>query len=131
MKNLINIGLWIILIVFTLSCQKDTDTIADIIIGRWDWLKSVSPWTGHVSNPQTTGYTNTIEFSNQGIMKEYKNDTLTTTTNYKVEINSDDPNKSILFYDSDIRVQISIEHDSLILNSAYVDGPISFYIRKK
>jgi len=131
MKYLLNFGLCTVLFAFAVGCQKDTDTIADTIIGKWDWLKSISPWTGLVSNPHTTGYTNTIEFSHNGIMKGYKNDTLTTTTNYIVETNSGDPNNSILIYDSDIRVQISIDHDSLILNSAYVDGPISYYIRNK
>jgi hypothetical protein len=114
-----------------ISCQKDNETISDLIIGRWDWVNSVSPWTGQVSNPQTTGYSITLEFTSDGSLKEYKNDTLSTTTNYSIEINSTDPDKNILIYDTEIRTQVSLYNDSLILNSAYVDGPVSTYIRLK
>lgn len=131
MKNILKFGLYIVLFVLTTDCQKHSDSDADKIIGKWDWVKSISSWTGLASNPQTTGYTNAIEFTYNGIMNEYKNDTLTTTTNYNVEANSNDPNKSTLVYHSSIRVQISFNHDTLILNSAYVDGPISYYIRSK
>jgi hypothetical protein len=131
MKNLFNSVLYVALFAFLLSCQKGTDSVSDQIIGKWDWVKSVSPWTGVVSNPLTTGSTSMVEFTHNGIMNGYRNDTLTSTTNYILEKSSTDSNKSILIYNSDIRVQISIDHDNLILNAAYVDGPVSYYIRSK
>ena len=63
-------------------------------------------------------------------MKEYKNDTLSNTTNYSIEINSTESNRNFLIYNSGIRSQVYIGNDSLILNAAYVDGPVSTYIRK-
>ena len=122
-----------ILIIFLtsfFSCQKDSEPISDLIIGRWDWVNSVSPWTGQVSNPQTVGYSLTIEFTNDGIMKEYKDGTLSNSTNYIIEINSSESNRNFLTYNSGIRSQVYIDNDSLILNAAYVDGPVSTYIRK-
>jgi hypothetical protein len=98
-------------------------------VGKWEWVKSVSPWTGQVSNPQTAGFSITLEFTSDGIMKEYKNDTLSNSTNYSLEINSSEPNRNFLIYNSGLRSQVYIGIDSLTLNAAYVDGPISTYIR--
>ncbi|HKJ82313.1 MAG TPA: hypothetical protein VJ954_09835 [Ignavibacteriaceae bacterium] len=115
--------------VLFISCQKDKETISDPIVGKWDWEKSVSPWTGQVSNPQTVGYSIALEFTSDGIMKVYKNDTLLTTTNYRMEINASEPNSNYLIYGSGLRSLVYVSTDSLILNTAYVDGPFSKYIR--
>lgn len=127
-----NLLKFIVLIFLTsfISCQKDSETISDLIIGRWDWVNSVSPWTGQVSNPQTVGYSITLEFTIDGVMKEYKDGTLSNSTNYIIEINSSESNRNYLTYNSGIRSQVYIDNDSLTLNSAYVDGPVSTYIRK-
>jgi hypothetical protein len=121
--------LFLLIIVSIGGCKKDKETTSDLIVGKWDWVKSVSPWTGQVSNPQTTGYSLTLEFTRDGIMKGYKNDTLSNTTNYSIEINPTEPTNNILIQNSDIRSHFYIINDSLILNAAYVDGPVSTYIR--
>jgi hypothetical protein len=115
---------------FIISCQKDRSTFSEIIIGKWEWLESVSPWTGLVTNPQTAGYSITLEFTRHGIMNEYKDGTMSGSTNYSIEINLDKPNKYMLTYSSGISSQIFIVNDSLIINAAYVDGPVSSYIRR-
>jgi hypothetical protein len=124
---------YLLLTFFTLlvGCQKDNETVSELIIGKWDWVKSVSPWTGQVSNPQTVMFSITLEFTGDGIMKEYKNDTLSNTTNFSIETNPTQPNSNILIHNSDIRSHFYIVNDSLIINSAYVDGPVSSYIRIK
>jgi hypothetical protein len=128
-----NLLKFIVIIFLTsfISCQKDSETISDLVIGRWDWVNSVSPWTGQISNPQTAGFSIILEFTGDGNLKEFRNDTLATSTNYSIEKNSGYSNKYSLIYDSEIRTQIFIIKDSLILNSAYVDGPVSTYIRLK
>jgi len=128
-----NLLKFIIIIFLTsfISCQKDIETISDLIIGRWDWVNSVSPWTGQISNPQTAGFSIILEFTGEGNLKEFRNDTLRTSTNYSIEKISADPNKYSLIYGSEIHTMIYFVKDSLILNSAYVDGPISTYIRLK
>lgn len=115
--------------ILTLGCQKNSETFDDLIIGKWEWVESVSPWTGLVSNPKTVGYSGILEFTNEGLMKNYQNDTLLNSTNYSIETYSTDPNKFELIYGPDLRSQILLVEDSLFLNSAYVDGPISSYVR--
>lgn len=114
---------------FVLSCQKENNSISNQIVGKWEWVKSVSPWTGQVSNPQSYGYSLALEFTSEGIMKEYKNDTLSSSTNYTVEINTSEPNRYYLNYGSGLRSQLYVSTDSLTLNAAYVDGPVSIYTR--
>lgn len=36
---------------FMVSCQKDKSTFSEVIIGKWEWVKTVSPWTGLVDGP--------------------------------------------------------------------------------
>ncbi len=124
---------YLLLTLFTLlvGFQKDKETVSDPIIGKWDWIKSVSPWTGQVSNPQTAMFSVTLEFTGDGIMNEYRNDTLSKTTNYSIEADPTRSASKILIYDSDIRSYFDIFNDSLIINAAYVDGPVSYYIRIK
>jgi hypothetical protein len=74
-SNLLKFILMIFLASF-INCQKNSETISDLIIGRWDWVNSISPWTGHASNPQTVGYSITLEFTCDGHLKEYRNDTI-------------------------------------------------------
>jgi hypothetical protein len=121
---------FLVIILFSFGCQKNNSTFSEVIIGKWEWVKTVSPWTGLVSNPQTVGYSLTIEFSSDGIRKEYKDDTVSNSTNYSIEMDSTEPNRNFLIYNSGIRSQVYIVNDSLILNAAYVDGPVSTYIRK-
>jgi hypothetical protein len=118
------------ILLLMMSCQKDNNAFSEIIIGRWEWLESASPWTGLVTNPQTAGYSITLEFTSDGIMNEYKDGTMSGSTSYSIEINLDKPNKNMLTYSSGISSQVFIVNDSLIINAAYVDGPVSSYIRK-
>lgn len=42
--------------ILTFGCEKENSmTFDDLIIGKWDRVESVSPWTGKVTNPQTVG----------------------------------------------------------------------------
>lgn len=126
-----NVGKFLLLIfsVLVISCQKENDTISGQIIGKWKWIKSVSAWTGQESNPETVGYSTALEFTGDGIVKEYRNDTLLNSTNYSLEINSSDPGGNILNYGSGLRSLVYLSGDSLTLNAAYVDGPVSIYAR--
>ncbi|HNW57387.1 MAG TPA: hypothetical protein PLR88_01825 [Bacteroidales bacterium] len=116
---------------FMLGCQKVNNSISDQIVGKWAWVKSVSPWTGQASDPQSAGYSLALEFTSDGIMKEFRNDTLSSSLNYSLEINSSESNKYVLNYGSGLRSQLYISTDSLTINAAYVDGPVSIYSRLK
>ena len=119
-----------IIVILSFGCEKEnSETFADIVLGKWEWIETVSPWTGLVKNPVTEGYTQTLEFTTEGIMKAYQNDTLSNSTNYRIELYSREPDKYELIYGKDLKAYISCENDSLSLNSAYVDGPVSSYVK--
>lgn len=119
-----------IIAVLSSGCTKEkSETFTDLIIGKWEWVESVSPWTGLVKNPLTEGYSQTLEFSTEGMMKWYQNDTLMSSSNYHIEKYSNEPDKYDIIYNSDLRAHISLVKDSLFLNSTYVDGPISIFVR--
>lgn len=116
--------------VLTFGCNKEnSESYEDLIIGKWEWLESVSSWTGLIRNPHTEGYSQAIEFSAKGIMKMYQDDTLMDSTNYRIEQYSGESDKYELIYSRDLRVHISFVKDTLILNAAYVDGPVTSYVR--
>ena len=124
------IVLTVIALLLMSACEKENSTsFADLIIGKWEWVESVSPWTGLVTNPSTEGYSNTLEFSAEGRMKTYRNDTLMNSTNYRIEQYSTEPDRYDIIYGPDLRADISLVKDSLFLNSAFVDGPVSSYVR--
>jgi hypothetical protein len=52
----------IALFAFSMGCQKDNNTISELIIGRWDWVKTIIPYGRQLSNPQTVGFSETLEF---------------------------------------------------------------------
>jgi hypothetical protein len=117
------------LFVLFIGCQKDNETISELIVGKWEWVKTESSWTGLILNPQTAGYSQTLEFTNHGIMKEYKNDLLIDATNYSIETNASETNYNVLISNSGISGHFYIVSDNLIFNEAFVDGPITTYIR--
>ena len=118
-------------IILLTGCRKDNLTISELIIGKWDWVRSVSPWTGQVTNPHTAGYSIRLVFSTDGIMKEYRNDTLSNSSNYSIETNPSEPGRNFIIYNSGLQSQVDISSDTLILNASYIDGPVSSYIRLK
>jgi hypothetical protein len=117
------------ILAFHMSCQKDKETISNLIIGKWEWVKTIIPYGGQVSNPQTSGFSKTLEFLGNGKMKEYKNELLINTSNYSIEINPSNANDYLL-NSTIVTSHFYIINDSLIFNEAFVDGPVSSYIRK-
>jgi hypothetical protein len=112
-----------------IGCRKEKETLSTQIVGKWEWIKSVSPRTGQVSDPKTEGYSATLEFTKDGIMKEYRNSTLSVSTNYNLEAGSYDSDITYINYGTGLSSQIYIGHDTLTLNNAFVDGPVSSYSR--
>jgi len=109
-----------------ISCEKEDH---DILTGKWVWVKTIIPYGGLVSNPQTSGFTKTLEFLGNGKMKEYKNELLINTSNYIIEINPYNANDCLL-KSTIVTSHFNIIDDSLIFNEAYVDGPVSTYVRR-
>jgi hypothetical protein len=123
--------LMLTIFIILIGCRKDNPTIAELIVGKWDWVKSMSGWSELVISPQTVGYSLSVEFNGNSVMKEYKNDTLILSTTYTIDPGLPEPNRSILNYNSGVQCEIYFISDTLILNSSFLDGPISFYVRNK
>ena len=123
-KNSVFLSLLFILLIS--GCQKDD--INDQIIGKWRWVKTIIPYGNIVSNPQTTGFTKSLEFLPNGTINEYRNDTLLSTSDYKIE-NSN--SGQLRLTSSIISSNFSLDKDSLIFNEAYVDGPVISYSKIK
>lgn len=118
-----------------ISCQKDKETISDLIAGKWEWVKTIFPYSRQVSNPKSVGFSETLEFIRDGKMNEYRNDSLLATSGYKIKTDSSAPDyfvltDFVLTNSSIIGSHFYIADDSLIFNDAYVDGPVISYIRK-
>ena len=120
----------LVIIISCFGCKKDNETVHGLIIGKWEWVKTIIPYGGLESNPQTSGFSQTLEFMGNGKMKEYKNKLLINTSDYSIEINPSKANDNLL-NSTIVTSHFYIINDSLIFNEAYVDGPVSYYIRLK
>jgi hypothetical protein len=112
-----------------ICCRKEEETLSSQVVGKWEWVKSVSPRTGQVSDPKTEGYSATLEFTNEGIMKEFRNGTLSASVNYSLKAGASGSDITYINYGTGLSSQIYISHDTLTLNNAFVDGPVSAYSR--
>jgi len=116
----------LLLILLLFGCQKN-DTY-DQLNGKWRWFKTVIPYGQIESNPQTSGYTKSLEFLPNETVNEFRNDTLISTSEYLIETSN---MGQLRLISTIITSNFSIDKDSLIFNEAYVDGPVIWYIKIK
>jgi len=114
-----------------MGCQKDNETVSELIIGKWDWVKTIIPYGGQISNPKTSGFSKSLEFMKDGNMREYRNDSLIATSSYKIQRDTSAPNYYVLTNSTIIGSHFYMVDDSLIFNEASVDGQVSSFLRKK
>jgi hypothetical protein len=132
MKTYLSKYVLMAILILLMSCHKDNKTISELIIGKWNWIKTIdNQYSEQESNPQTAGFSKTLEFTSHSKMIESKNDTVINSSNYSIEINPSSPNDNLLIYNGINQSHFYITNDSLIFSEAYTDGPVSFYIRKK
>ena len=131
-RNLMNFGLLVALMI-TISCQKEKKSTSELILGKWEWVSSISSNNvipGQVSTPQTEGYSLTFEFFNDGLAKEFRNDQLVNTYNYGLSASSF--NQILLNNNNKLyNTSCTLQNDNLIFDYSAADGPIMTYIRKK
>ena len=128
-----NLLKYLSLVSFTIlmGCQKESKTISNLLLGKWEWVKTIIPYGGQESNPQTSGFSKSLEFMRDGKMSEYRNDSLIATSSYKIQTDPSTPNYYVLTNSAIIGSHFYMLDDSLIFNEAYVDGVVSSYIRIK
>lgn len=136
MKRILNI--FFILLCF-LGCKTDytplghSPEISMSIVGKWEWIRSESSWTGEITTPVDVGYHETKVFEKDGTLRIFRNSALYAEYKYSVTYEDSTETKStgIIQIIQDSHPTFVIDHNTLILSLAYVDGPISFYSRIK
>ncbi|MGC1390479.1 MAG: hypothetical protein WA816_05535 [Bacteroidales bacterium] len=121
----------LVVLAILMSCQKENETVTELIIGKWEWVKTIIPYGRQESNPQTLGFSKTLEFLRDGKMKEYKNDTLIKTSVYSIQINTSNPNNYLLAQNWLDFSPFYMVNDSLIFSKAFVDEQVISNIRRK
>jgi hypothetical protein len=77
------LALWIV--VCMSACTEYSERAHDGLYGTWLWKQSSGGLTGHqVMTPQTVGYAKVIEFSSEGVFREYHDDSLVVSASYVV-----------------------------------------------
>ena len=64
--------------------SSDVDDIKDLIEGDWNWSQSWNPWTNQTTTPTTEGYTERRQFTEDGIMKVWRDGVLQSQANYEI-----------------------------------------------
>lgn len=108
-----------------IGCKKDKETNSDVIVGKWEWIKTITPFVGQEANPQTAGFTTILEFSNNGTVNEYKNGLLINTSSYDIKT---DQHGDVLS-STVITSHFYFENGTLIFSETYLDGPAHYYSR--
>ncbi|RUT80174.1 hypothetical protein [Ancylomarina longa] len=132
------------IILLTFACTDNRTVILDPVttainslVGEWNWIKTVDAWTAHESNPETEGYTASIQFRTNDTLEYYKNGNLIHKYPYELRYRINDPLNTesdsilVLVINNGAESNFSIAHDALIISQAYLDGPTSYYERKK
>ncbi|MEP6796466.1 MAG: hypothetical protein ABJB16_19210 [Saprospiraceae bacterium] len=140
-KNISLYGLCGLLICLTfltiLSCHKDEDMDNNSIIGRWQWFKTIDSWPYKVRTPFTEGYTAILKFDEEDHAQYFRNDSIQWTYPYKLKyrindiLNPGSDSTLVLVIDNGTPTFFSIEHDTLMTDQSYVDGPRKYYERIK
>ncbi len=127
------------LVVFVLSifsCTEKYQPVSSLysnssIIGTWEWQRTeLINWSVHeILTPEEVGYTEIWIFGQDNLFQSYRNDKLHNTTYYIITENENSIQKLAIGDWAPATIQII--HDELIYSTAYVDGPTSYYVRKR
>lgn len=131
-----------------LSCTEDpavspqksnggNEEIAHSIVGEWQWVKTVMPFSQDTITPESEGYSIKRIFQANGTLKHYKNGALQYTTPYQLRykkndaLNPQSDSSLMLHIDERSPAYYSIEKDTLTISRAYIDGSVKDYVRIK
>lgn len=129
-KQIFKLGLLFTILILIISCKKDEQPINELLLGNWHWIKTITPYGGQETNPRTEGYSRVFVFMENGKMLEYRNNILSDSSDYSLEINSSNSNTYRITNSTIINSLFYFEADTLIFSEAYVDGPVYYYVKK-
>jgi hypothetical protein len=121
----------LILLAASVSCQKDKNTINEQVIGSWRWVSTLYPYAAHLITPETEGFNRTIVFHDNGKIQEFVDGVLSSSYDYTIGTSPLNPNEYLLKYSETSSSSFSLKNDTLVFNDAYVDGPVTTYVRIK
>ncbi|TFH65818.1 MAG: hypothetical protein E4G91_01090 [Candidatus Zixiibacteriota bacterium] len=67
-----------------LEGYDSTPQVFDRLIGNWEWVRSVGGIAGNTITPESAGYTKTTHFHTDSTYQEYRNDTLSLSTRFRL-----------------------------------------------
>jgi len=106
------------------------------IFGKWQWVESSGGFAGKITTPAKAGYSERIEFSNEGIYHKFKNDSLIDRKSFsfsqKTSIQTGKPAWVLSLNEGSIPMAVSFSgQDTLMLNEQVHDGFSHTYVRMK
>jgi hypothetical protein len=126
---------FIIVILVAIGCEKQkSDEYSYSLIGEWSWISSCGGISYHCITPESSNHNVKITFTADSLFSTYQDGVLIQSTKFQTYISptSDMPGTpDIIKYGPSLQLYFSIHHDTLTLNSSYVDGFLSLYKRIK
>ena len=115
--------------VITNPITTHVDDVYPVLMGSWAWQSSfyyfVAEGGPNVETPATTGEEVTFDFGEDRILREYVNGTLVREVSYSVE----QAGAAWLLYIDGAMSWLELSDQDLMISTAPVDGPMSFYAR--
>jgi hypothetical protein len=87
MKFKFNWILFVLIVLNVNACRKDIsvpNSESEKLFGKWTWIQSAGGIGGNFKSPKTEDYTSSIEFSDKGIYKTYKDGKQTDKMKYSL-----------------------------------------------
>ena len=76
MLTFIRVSLLPLLAITTVCCRFGLSNSGLSVYGTWQWVKAQGAWTGSISTPELSGYTEKVVFQESGVAQFYRNDSL-------------------------------------------------------
>lgn len=118
--------------IFPIPENRSTSEANQLILGHWEWLKSLSNSTGPTVEwtPSSLGYTRQMRFSENGLVDFYRNDSLIGTTAFRID--SGYYSRSFtLVIDRSANYGFRVSTDYFGFDNRPVDGAAEFFVRRK
>ena len=118
--------------IFPIPENASVSQANQLILGQWEWVKSLSNSTGPTLEytPRLAGYTRQMEFLQNGVVNLYRNDSLTGTATFSIDSGTYSSSLTLVL-DGNANYDFRVSDDYLGFDNRPVDGPAEFFVRRK
>jgi len=121
-------------VLFCPGCKKTDTSPFSMLYHQWEWVQSSGGIAGVVQTPQSEGYTQTIDFDENGFFTVYQNNAVAISGTYTIiraeSILDNQEHDMIVFDNSLLESAITqLNGDTLILREEAFDGFTHTYRR--